>query len=114
MRSLPGRTRTRASYRDSSDVSDEPVPIHGVAKRLLVSNEYKISLTEAQIERFTEVFDLILEPGETEIPMDLFSEFVRMEARLLGSGKLLDYSEGWLPPPYSIGLCSYFLLPLLN
>ncbi len=85
----PGRTRTRV-HRDSSEISDEDeaVAIHGVAKRLLKGNDYKISLTDAQIERFSEVFDLIVEPGETEIPMDLFSSFVSMEARLMGSGKL--------------------------
>ncbi len=86
----PGRTRTRV-HRDSSEISDneeEGAAIHGVAKRLLKGNDYKISLTDAQIARFSEVFDLIVEPGETEIPMDLFSNFVIMEARLFGSGKL--------------------------
>ncbi len=86
----PGRTRTQV-HRDSSDISDddeEGTAIHGVAKRLLKGNDYKISLTDAQIARFSELFDLIAEPGETEIPMDLFSNFVSMEARLLGSGKL--------------------------
>ena len=83
----PGRTRTRVPYRDSSDGNDEPVPIHGVARKLLAGDDYKISLTDAQVERFSEVFDLIVAPGETEIPMDAFSRFVSMEARLLGSGK---------------------------
>lgn len=86
----PGRTRTRV-HRDSSEISDdedEDAGIHGVAKRLFTGNDYKISLTDAQIARFSEVFDLIVEPGETEIPMDIFSNFVSMEARLLGSGKL--------------------------
>jgi len=83
----PGRTRARVPYRDSSVVSDEPVAIHGLAKRLFEGNDYKISLTDKQIARFSEVFELILEPGETEIPMNIFSSYVSMEARLFGSGK---------------------------
>jgi CRP-like cAMP-binding protein len=83
----PGRTRARAPYRVSSESSDEAAPVHGMAQKLLAGDDYKISLTDAQIARFGEVFDLVVEPGQTEIPMDRFSNFVSMEARLLGSGK---------------------------
>ena len=81
----PGRTRARMPYRTASDATSEPV--HGIAKDLLAGDDYKISLTDAQVDRFSEIFELIVEHGETEIAMDLFSNYVIMEAHMLGSGK---------------------------
>jgi len=57
-----------------------------LASRLISGgNDYKISLTDAQIESFGKIFNIILEPGEEDVPMDRFSSYVSMEARALGS-----------------------------
>ena len=83
----PGRIR-EPSFRKPSDISgDEPPTLAKVtvASRLFADDDYKISLTDAQIERFGQLFDLILEPGETEVSMERFSSYVGMEARVLGS-----------------------------
>ena len=87
----PGRTRTRVPFRKNSSNSGEPVHADGMAERLLAGDDYEISLTEAQIERVGKVFDFIVEPGERNIPMDSFANYVSMEARLLGSA--LEHQE---------------------
>ena len=92
----PGRVRPVARSRktlagdlDSSFLDNStnyPVnPNRSMAKRLLNGSDYKISLTDAQKESFCQIFDVICQPGEDEIPMDRFSAFVSMEAHALGS-----------------------------
>lgn len=56
-----------------------------MALRLLEDDDYTISLTDSQKESFVEIFKVILEPGEEEIPLELFSTYVCREAQALGS-----------------------------
>jgi len=94
----PGRVRPEARASVASAVgtklSDSDCRLGDVtlASRLISDgNDYKISLTEAQIESFTAIFNLILEPGNDEVPMDQFSKYVTMEARALGS--VIDHEQ---------------------
>ena len=52
---------------------------------LLAGDVHKIELTNSQVERFTKLFDIIGSSGDDEIDMDVFSNFVSVEARALGS-----------------------------
>ena len=54
------------------------------ATRLLAGDDYKIELTNSQVERFTKLFDIIGARND-EIDMGVFSNFVSVEARALGS-----------------------------
>lgn len=76
-KSLEARLRTHA------------IPgMKNMATRLLTCTDYKINLTEAQMERFGEIFDMIVAEygeGEDEIPMEIFAKYVSQEARALGS-----------------------------
>lgn len=86
----PGRVRPKARSRENvtGDLDLDASKRSGyttLRSRLLKGNDYKISLTDAQMERFGEIFNIILEPGEDEIPMDKFSSYISNEARALGS-----------------------------
>lgn len=92
----PGRVRVRhvrnenqsqmAKYLDESSKSAaSDTSLGAMASRLLAGDDYQISLTDDQIENFGQVFDLILEPGEDEVPMEMFISYVCMEAKSLGS-----------------------------
>lgn len=88
----PGRVRPPARARTSltaglnlDELNTSKHDNSNVVSRLLKGDDYKISLTDAQIERFGKLFEIILEPGEDEVPMDRFSSFVIQEARALGS-----------------------------
>ncbi|KAL7541698.1 hypothetical protein ACHAXR_011169 [Thalassiosira sp. AJA248-18] len=89
----PGRVRVRnmrsetslTQKLDESTVSGSSTGLKSMASRLCQGDDYEISLTDAQVERFGTVFGLIVEDGEEEIPMEYFSSYVSMEARALGS-----------------------------
>ena len=88
----PGRVRPLARNRaglvgdlDLDRSIRDAIGNAGMALRLLKGKDYEISLTQAQKESFEQIFKLILEPGEEEIPMELFSSYVSREAKALGS-----------------------------
>ena len=97
----PGRVRTTARQRETLtgdlyvDKSFRTVSTFKLncnseewsvnATRLLAGDDYKIELTNAQVERFSKLFDMIGSAGADEIDMDVFSNFVSVEARALGS-----------------------------
>ena len=84
----PGRVRmayTRVGYTNDESLVNTDGKNSMMAQRLLNGEDYEISLTSAQVDRFGKVFDLILEPGASEVPMDKFASYVAMEARALGS-----------------------------
>ena len=85
----PGRVRPTARHRSGlGEKLDDSTRSRGnkaMAGRLLKGDDYKINLTDAQKESFEQIFNIIVEPGEEDVSMDMFSAYVSGEAKALGS-----------------------------
>jgi len=87
----PGRARPDPQYRSSlvqvfdQEKSYRAYGNKAMARRLLIGDDYSISLTDAQKQSFERIFTLICEPCKNEIPMEVFSAYVNGEAKALGS-----------------------------
>ena len=59
-----------------------------IAQKILEGDDYEISLTQAQIETFSKLFDIMLQdcgPNVDELSIEQFATYVTLEAHLLGS-----------------------------
>mmetsp|Transcript_15923 Transcript_15923/g.28658 ORF Transcript_15923/g.28658 Transcript_15923/m.28658 type:complete len:1321 (-) Transcript_15923:113-4075(-) len=89
----PGRVRpiarARMALMEEIDESvhnlNNPDRFSNMSMNLLKGNDYQIQLTEAQEESFKNIFDIIDDDDEKEIPMDNFAKYVIREAKSLGS-----------------------------